>query len=219
MNSVHDGISRRAARTHEQVPVARSSWALVCLFVPSTARPSRISTARDVRRILHVRFRDPVLQTVERPPRGVTVFAGRVDEPGAAGPQKRRRHFTPSHACGLFVVSRSLPPPMRRHAACSGCLLSARASLASKRRAGAPPGLSQPGASREAKLLMVATLNSAYHQPPIELSSLGRGVSVPVTPLVVMSRSAYRVAPRQVRLCLARACVAVANFPQAGHAP
>jgi hypothetical protein len=33
----------------------------------------------------------------ERPPRGVIVFAERSDQTGAAQPQKRRRHFTPSH--------------------------------------------------------------------------------------------------------------------------
>src|SRR5258706_595539 len=32
-----------------------------------------------------------------RPPRGVTVFAERQDQTGAAMPQKQRRHFPPSH--------------------------------------------------------------------------------------------------------------------------
>lgn len=38
------------------------------------------------------------------PPRGVTVFAERCGESGAARPQKRRHHFTPARAC-RFVLS------------------------------------------------------------------------------------------------------------------
>jgi hypothetical protein len=57
-----------------------------------------------------------------RPPRGVTVFAERSGETGAARPQKRRRHFPPPIACGFMRRTRTFPPPMRRHAACSGCV-------------------------------------------------------------------------------------------------
>jgi hypothetical protein len=73
-----------------------------------------------------------------RPPRGVTVFAEREDKPGASGPQKQRRHFTPSHRLWFHSSRLHVPLPMRRHAACSGSPYRARTSLAGKRRAGAP---------------------------------------------------------------------------------
>jgi hypothetical protein len=48
-----------------------------------------------------------------RPPRGVTVFAERGDQPGASNPQKQRRHFPPSHR--LWVRS-SRPHVSTTHA-------------------------------------------------------------------------------------------------------
>jgi len=49
-----------------------------------------------------------------RPPRGVTVFAERCDEIGAAQPQKRRRHCTPARACRFVYRRRTFPPPGAR---------------------------------------------------------------------------------------------------------
>lgn len=57
---------------------------------------------------------------------------------GAAGPQQRCRHSTPARARRFVRRSSFVPPPMRRHGACSGCPYRARASRAGKRRAGAP---------------------------------------------------------------------------------
>lgn len=75
-----------------------------------------------------------------RPPRGVTVFAERWDESGAARLGRKNGAAT-SHLpvpCGFARRGRTFPPPMRRHVACSGCPYRARESLAGKRRAGAP---------------------------------------------------------------------------------
>jgi len=73
-----------------------------------------------------------------RHPRGVSVFAGRHQLSGAARPQKRRRRSTPARARGFVCCRRTLPPPMRRHAARSGFHRGGLACAAGKRRAGAP---------------------------------------------------------------------------------
>jgi hypothetical protein len=73
-----------------------------------------------------------------RRPRGVTVFAIRAMKP--AQPSRKNGAATPRPPVhvGSSVSSRSFPPPMRRHVACSGCLPGACSSRAGKRRAGAP---------------------------------------------------------------------------------
>jgi len=51
----------------------------------------------------------------------------------------------PPIACGFMRRTRTFPPPMRRHAACSGCPWRSRPRFVGKRRAGAPPtALSTP---------------------------------------------------------------------------
>jgi len=118
MKSIADRVSRRTVRAHGLIPVARSSWTLVC-FLCSVPRPpfTHLHRSWDAQRILPARFRDHVLRAVERPPRGVTVFAERRDQIGAAGPQKRRRHFTPSRACRFvrrISLASTTPAPSRR---------------------------------------------------------------------------------------------------------
>ena len=63
---------------------------------------------------------------------------GGVTKPALQGRKNGAATPRPPAPVGSFIASLSFPPPMRRHAACSGCLLSARTSLAGKRRAGAP---------------------------------------------------------------------------------
>ncbi|MDP9178974.1 MAG: hypothetical protein M3O61_14950 [Gemmatimonadota bacterium] len=56
--------------------------------------------------------------------------------------QSRKNSAATSHppiACGFMHRTRTFPPPMRRHAACSGFPLFARTRFVGKRRAGAPP--------------------------------------------------------------------------------
>ena len=72
------------------------------------------------------------------PPRCVTVFAERCGETGAARPQKRRRNFTPTRACGFvrsftFVSTTRAPSRRVQRVSLCGCACSA-----GKRRAGAP---------------------------------------------------------------------------------
>jgi hypothetical protein len=44
----------------------------------------------------------------------------------------------PTIACGFMLRTRTFPPPMRRHAACSGCPWLSRTRFVGKHRAGAP---------------------------------------------------------------------------------
>lgn len=72
---------------------------------------TRLYVASHARSNLHALRRD--LPCVDaRPPRGVTVSAERWDESDAARPQKRRRHFPPSHRpwVRFFAAARSTHP-------------------------------------------------------------------------------------------------------------
>lgn len=76
-------------------PIRRDSFGRSFLFRP---RPTHHAAARgNARAAQPARPRRDLPGVDARPPRGVTVFAERWDESGAARPQKRRRHFPPSH--------------------------------------------------------------------------------------------------------------------------
>lgn len=91
--------------------IRRDSFARSFLFRP---RPTHHAAARGLARAAQPALPRRDLPGVDaRPPRGVTVFAERWDESGAARPQKRRRHFPPSHR--LWVRS-SLPHVSTAHA-------------------------------------------------------------------------------------------------------
>lgn len=105
------------------------------LFRP---QPAHHATARCIGRAAHLaRPRRDLGCVNARPPRGVTVFAEQCGETGAAQPQKRRRHCTPSHACRFALRGCTFPPPARRHVACSGRRSCGAACSAGNRRAGA----------------------------------------------------------------------------------
>ena len=137
--------------------IRRASFASDFLFRP---RPAHHATHRSIARAAqpaHPRSNPPGVDRA--PPRGVTVFAERSDETGAAQPQNRRRHFPPSHR--LWGRS-SWPHVSPAHAPSRrlqrGCLYRARASLAGKRRAGAPRGSGFPAYTRMD--MMAQPLNS-----------------------------------------------------------
>jgi hypothetical protein len=65
-------------------------------------------------------------------------FCNPCGETGASQPQKRRPHSTPARSRRFVRFFAFVPPPMRRHVGCSGCLPGARSSRAGNRRAGAP---------------------------------------------------------------------------------
>ena len=82
----------RDSRSH---PIRRDSFACSFLFRP---RPTHHASARGIAHAAQpARPRRDLPAVDARPPRGVTVFAERWDESGAERPQKRRRHFPPSH--------------------------------------------------------------------------------------------------------------------------
>jgi hypothetical protein len=75
--------------------IRRDSFACSFLFRP---RPTHHAAARSTARAARpARPRRDLPGVDARPPRGVTVFADRWGESDAARPQKRRRHFPPSH--------------------------------------------------------------------------------------------------------------------------
>ncbi len=80
--------------------------------------------------------RDP--PGVERaPPRGVTVFADRLEQPGASKPQKQRRHFPPSHRLWVHASHPHVSPahaPSRRLQRVSFVCTHALRGQASRRR-------------------------------------------------------------------------------------
>ena len=92
-------------------PIRRDSFARSFLFRPRPAHPAAASCI--ARAAQPARPRRDLPGVDARPPRGVTVFAERWDESDAPRPQKRRRHFTPSHR--LWVCS-SRPHVSTTHA-------------------------------------------------------------------------------------------------------
>ena len=78
--ATEDGVTPPGHRPARRRSTARDATARSICRVSQPARPRR----------------DPP-GVARAPPRGVTVFADRSDESGAAQPQKRRRHFPPAH--------------------------------------------------------------------------------------------------------------------------
>jgi hypothetical protein len=75
--------------------IRRDSFARFFLFCP---RPTHHAAARGLARAAQPALPRRDLPGVDaRPPPCVTLFAARWDKSGAARPQKRRRHFPPSH--------------------------------------------------------------------------------------------------------------------------
>ncbi len=101
-----------------------------------------------------------VYEEWRRRPRGVTVFAIRAMK--TAHPSRKNGAATPRPPVhvGSCASSRSFPPPMRRHVACSGCLPGACSSLAGKRRAGAP------GENRSRSEIAAYSTGSGAAPPP-----------------------------------------------------
>jgi hypothetical protein len=139
MNSIADQIPRR---TCEHTVTALGSFVVVArVFFCSVHSPpiTHLRGSWGEQRNLRAQWRDHALQALERPPRGVTVFAERVALIGAAGPQKRRRHFTPSHACRFIrripFVSTTRAPSRRLQRVSVGCTHVLRGQ-ASRRRPG-----------------------------------------------------------------------------------
>lgn len=71
-------------------------------------------------------------------PRRVTVFAERVEQTGAAQPQKQRRASTPALVVRFVRSFTFASPSLRGHAACSGRLSRCPTFRSGKRRARAP---------------------------------------------------------------------------------
>ena len=141
MNAIADRIQRGTACAHGQISLACSSLGAHLSFCSVHSPPfTHLYGSWDAQRGLRNQFRDCALLAVERPPpRGVTVFAERVDEPGASGPQKRRRHFTPSRACRfvrrISFVSTAHAPSRRLQRVSVSCTRVPRGQ-ASRRRPG-----------------------------------------------------------------------------------
>jgi hypothetical protein len=130
-----------------------------------------------------------------RPPRGVTVFAERCGETGAAQPQKRRHHCTPSRACRFALRGCTFPPPARRHVGCGGRRSCGAACSAGNRRAGAlvhgprcavarfPPalGVSRPlrRARKGMRACARATVAPRRHARPVARASRARAFPPP----------------------------------------
>jgi len=125
--------------------ICRDDLPLSLLFRP---RPTLTDMLRSVARLPHLpRPRSNPPRVDRAPPRGVTVFADRQEQPYASTPQKQRRHFPPLR---LWVhVSRLLVPPTHapsRRLQRVPCR--ARPLSAGNRRAGAPPRRGCPPAPR-----------------------------------------------------------------------
>jgi hypothetical protein len=130
-------LLRRSVRSHACRPKHRRRGAFLFFFM-FRPRPTHHASAQ--LRSQHRATRTPSARSTtcrSRPPRGVTVFAERSGETGAARPQKRRRHFPPSHRLWVHASHPHVSPthaPSRRLQRVSVAFTHALRGQASRRR-------------------------------------------------------------------------------------
>jgi hypothetical protein len=122
--------------------LARRSFDVIrsLVFVVSAHGPPITLQPLSVVRSPHLAGPRRIPRGVDRGPLAASLFL-QTDRDNPAL-QRRKNSAATSHppiACGFTRRTRTFPPPMRRHAACSGCPWRSRTRFVGKRRAGAPP--------------------------------------------------------------------------------